>query len=247
MWKKAIMLAVFIALLSTTVLADWQSPNNCVVRTSCNLQRLVLNNNLTNISGANCYATIRNSTTTLLNNASMYEIEAGFYALNFTPNNTGNYPSSMRCAFNGQEALSDLTFVAKQGVSTFMGFEISIPFALLIIGLIVGSFSVWLGNKIKLMSFKLLVYGAGIGLALLMLAGTFATLDRILSYTDSSSADLLAIKEVLIPFYTGLSWLGMGFIILGIALWVLLLLYELQKAWEASQKKKKMIKQGGSF
>jgi hypothetical protein len=65
----------------------------------------------------------------------MLEISSGYYATNFTPNNTGLYPSTIQCAFNGQTAIADLTFTAERGVSTFMGFEIAIPLVMLTISI----------------------------------------------------------------------------------------------------------------
>jgi hypothetical protein len=212
--KKPFLLSTLLLIvLATTVLADWQDQERCQVRTACNIQRLLINDSGLNITGASCNMTIRNTTTLLVNEASMTELSGGFYNYTFTPNSTGFYPAVMKCSYAGDLAISDVSFTAAKKEVWSALFELAVPLVMLAI-----SASCLAGYFLYRKDAKETLTGETIKHGLLMLC--FALfLVAIISVkhvtdfeNDTGNATLTGLSNLVGVVYIAALWLTVGLI-----------------------------------
>lgn len=103
---------ILILLIFPIVSADWLDDGTCQVNTDCLLTINVVNDTTNyGISTANCTLSVYDINNTLILNETMYNLTEGFYNYTLNMDQSGKYPTLIRCDYLNDSDKADFTFV----------------------------------------------------------------------------------------------------------------------------------------
>ena len=232
---------LFMIVLSAIVFADWQGDGSCQRGTYCDLSRLIIDDNLTGVTTAECNLTVSLNKTILLNEDKFNHSGNGYYNHTVNGSVVGDYLGIMRCGWNNESAISDVSFVV--GEVPDMGWAGSVGWLFLFIAGVFLFLAVYYGINRKGITTILVRDGSlVIGLSALLLA--ISTNSSIISYFNiSGDANLANIVVYLNTAYSVLIYI----IILILLFSIIDLFVNIMKSWKNIVKQRKDAEESVDF